>query len=68
MHSLIHTDYAPRRYPYRRLHRSHRLHHFRNERYWLGVATRFADQVLGTTPRKEDVPVAPTAKTALVSR
>jgi hypothetical protein len=32
------------------------------------VATRFADQVLGTNPRKEDVEVSPTAKTALVSR
>ena len=68
VHFLIHTDYMPRHALYRRLHRAHRLHHFRNERYWLGVATRFADQVLGTNPRKEDVEVSPTAKTALVSR
>ena len=68
VHFLIHTDYAPRHYAYRRLHRAHRLHHFRNERYWLGVATRFADQVLGTNPAKADVEVSPTAKTALVSR
>jgi hypothetical protein len=68
VHFLIHTDYAPRHYPYRRLHRAHRLHHFRNEKYWLGVATRFGDRVLGTNPRKEDVEVSSTAKTALVSR
>jgi hypothetical protein len=68
VHFLIHTDYMPRHALYRRLHRAHRLHHFRNERFWLGVATRFADQVLGTNPRKEDVEVSPTAKTALVSR
>jgi sterol desaturase/sphingolipid hydroxylase (fatty acid hydroxylase superfamily) len=68
VHFLIHTDYAPRHALYRRLHRAHRLHHFRNERYWLGVATRFGDRVLGTNPRKEDVEVSPTAKTALVSR
>jgi hypothetical protein len=68
VHFLIHTDYAPRHYLYRRLHRAHRLHHFRNEKYWLGVATRFGDRVLGTNPRKEDVEVSPTAKTALVSR
>jgi hypothetical protein len=68
VHFLIHTDYAPRHALYRRLHRSHRLHHFRNEKYWLGVATRFGDRVLGTNPRKEDVEVSPTAKTALVSR
>ena len=68
VHFLIHTDYVPRHWVYRRLHRAHRLHHFRNERYWLGVATRFGDRVLGTNPRKEDVEVSPTAKTALASR
>jgi hypothetical protein len=68
VHFLIHTDYAPKHAVYRRLHRGHRLHHFRNEKYWLGVATRFGDRVLGTNPRKEDVEVSPTAKTALVSR
>lgn len=68
IHFLIHTDYAPKREIYRRLHRAHRLHHFRNEKYWLGVTTRTADRVLRTNPRKEDVEVSPTAKTALVSR
>ncbi|MCU1595958.1 MAG: fatty acid hydroxylase [Frankiales bacterium] len=68
VHFLIHTDYAPRSALYRRLHRAHRLHHYRNEKYWLGVATRFGDRVLGTNPRKEDVEVSPTAKTALASR
>ena len=58
------TPMAPGTHRYR----AHRLHHFRNERYWLGVATRFADQVLGTNPAKADVEVSPTAKTALVSR
>lgn len=65
VHFLIHTDYAPKHAPYRRLHRAHRLHHFRNEQYWLGVTTRTADRVLRTNPRKEDVPISPTAKTAL---
>jgi hypothetical protein len=68
VHFLIHTDYAPRHAVYRRLHRAHRLHHFRNERYWLGVTTRTGDRVLGTNPRKEDVEVSPTAKTALAAR
>ena len=65
VHFLIHTDYAPKHAAYRRLHRAHRLHHFRNEQYWLGVTTRTADRVLHTNPRKEDVPISPTAKTAL---
>ncbi len=68
LHFLIHTDYVPRHEPYRRLHRAHRLHHFRNERYWLGVTRRGADRVLRTNPRKEDVEVSPTAKTALAAR
>ena len=68
IHFLIHTDYAPQHGPYRRLHRAHRLHHFRNERYWLGVTRRFGDKVLGTNPAKQDVEISPTAKTALASR
>lgn len=68
VHFLIHTDYAPQHAAYRKLHRAHRLHHFRNERYWLGVTRRGGDRVLGTNPRKEDVEISPTAKTALAAR
>jgi hypothetical protein len=68
VHFLIHTDYAPKRGPFRRLHRAHRLHHFRNERYWLGVSRRLGDKVLGTNPDKAEVEVSPTAKTALAAR
>ncbi len=68
VHFLIHTDYAPRHEVFRRLHRAHRLHHFRNEHYWLGVTARTGDRVLRTNPRKEDVEVSPTARTALASR
>ena len=68
VHFLIHTDYPPRRGYYRRLHRAHRLHHFRNEQYWLGVTARTGDRVLGTNPRKEDVEISPTARTALARR
>jgi hypothetical protein len=68
VHFLIHTDYSPRHEIYRRLHRAHRLHHFRNERYWLGVTARTGDRVLGTNPRKEDVEVSATARTAFASR
>jgi hypothetical protein len=68
VHFLIHTDYAPRHEPYRRLHRAHRLHHFRNEHYWLGVTGRTGDRLLGTNPGKGDVPISPTARTALARR
>ena len=68
VHFLIHTDVVPRSAAYRRLHRAHRLHHFRNERYWLGVTGRTGDRLLGTDPRKQDVEVSPTARTALARR
>ena len=68
IHFLIHTDHAPRSGIYRRIHRAHRLHHFRNEQYWLGVTSRLGDKVLGTNPDKTEVEVSPTARTALSTR
>jgi len=62
-HYLIHTAYRPKTRAYRYIWRAHRLHHFRNERYWFGVTMHMADHVLGTFPDKEAVPVSPTART-----
>jgi hypothetical protein len=67
-HFLIHTDVRPRNPIYRRLWRHHRLHHFRNENYWYGVTGRLGDRFLGTLPGKNDVPVSPTARTAMAAR
>ncbi|WP_239308414.1 MULTISPECIES: sterol desaturase family protein [unclassified Frankia] len=60
-HFLIHSGYQPRSRMYRRLWRNHRLHHFRNERYWLGVTSRIGDIVLGTNPPRDMVPISATA-------
>lgn len=60
-HFLIHSGYKPRSAFYRRLRRSHQLHHFRNERHWLGVTSPVGDIVLRTNPSRDDVPVSPTA-------
>ena len=65
IHFLIHTDYKPKTAAYRKLYQGHRLHHFRNENYWYGVSRRFGDQVLGTNPSKEQVPLSPTVKALL---
>jgi len=65
IHFLIHTDYKPRSATYRKLHQGHLLHHFRNENYWYGVSRRFGDQVLGTNPSRNDVPLSPTVKALL---
>ncbi|MEY2437101.1 MAG: hypothetical protein QOF97_1937, partial [Acidimicrobiaceae bacterium] len=62
-HYLIHSRYRPRSRYYRSIHRAHRLHHFRNERYWFGVTINVGDHVLGTFPAKDQVEASPTART-----
>ena len=47
---------------YRHLYSNHRLHHFRNEKYWFGITNTLGDRVHADRPDKEDVPVSPTAK------
>jgi hypothetical protein len=64
VHLMVHTRYRPRTRYYRRLARNHRLHHYRNERYWLGVTSNSGDRLLRTYPRhKVDVPLSDTART-----
>ena len=64
VHLLVHTRYRPRSRYYRRLARNHRLHHYRNEDYWLGVTSNLGDRLLRTYPtHKTDVPLSPTART-----
>jgi hypothetical protein len=60
-HFLIHTGYRPRSALLRGLRRNHRLHHFRNENYWLGVTSPIGDIVFGTDPPRDSVPVFPRA-------
>ncbi len=64
VHLLVHTRYRCRSPYYARLQRNHRLHHFRNERYWLGVTTNSGDRLLGTYPAdRSAVPLSETART-----
>jgi len=62
-HYLIHTPYKPKSRYYRGIWRSHRLHHYKNEHYWMGVTTNVGDRVLGTFPEKSAVATSPTAWT-----
>lgn len=63
-HLLAHTRYRPKLPYYRRLAQNHRLHHFRNEHYWLGVTSNVGDRLLRTLPAsKSDVPLSDTART-----
>lgn len=64
MHYLIHGDYVPRGRVYKAIWKAHRLHHYRNERYWFTVTTtNTADRLFGTQPADPaSVPRSPTAK------
>jgi hypothetical protein len=61
-HFLIHTAYRPRSSWYRAVWRNHRLHHFKNERYWHGITNNLSDRVLGTNPDQREVPRSRTAR------
>jgi fatty acid hydroxylase family protein len=62
-HFLIHTAHRPRSRYYRSIWRGHRLHHFKNERYWHGITNTVSDRVLGTNPDQKSVPRSATART-----
>lgn len=63
-HFLFHTPYRPKTRYYRRLKRNHRLHHWRNERFWLGVTSNLGDRLFRTyRAERSAVPLSPTART-----
>jgi hypothetical protein len=61
-HFLIHTAVRPKSAYYRSIWRTHRLHHFKNERYWHGITNTVSDRVLGTFPDQRDVKRSRTAR------
>lgn len=61
-HYLIHTPYPPRSRLYRHVWRAHRLHHFKNERYWFGITSHIADHVLRTFPARSAVETSATCR------
>jgi sterol desaturase/sphingolipid hydroxylase (fatty acid hydroxylase superfamily) len=64
-HYLIHSRYRPRTRLFRAIWRAHRLHHYKNERYWFGVTNPAADHVLGTFPDPGAVETSPTARSLI---
>lgn len=69
VHYLVHSDYRPRSRWFRHVWRNHRLHHYKNEHYWFGVATAgSADRVLHTYPAPSDVDTSPTVRALHSSR
>jgi sterol desaturase/sphingolipid hydroxylase (fatty acid hydroxylase superfamily) len=61
-HFLIHTPYRPKGHYFKAIWRNHRLHHFKNERYWFGVTSTVGDRVIGTLPDQREVPRSATAR------
>jgi hypothetical protein len=61
-HFLIHTPHRARSRYYRAIWRNHRLHHYKNERYWFGVTSTVGDRVIGTLPDQRAVPRSATAR------
>jgi sterol desaturase/sphingolipid hydroxylase (fatty acid hydroxylase superfamily) len=61
-HFLIHTPYKPHGRYFKAIWRNHRLHHFKNERYWFGVTSTVGDRVIGTLPDQRSVPRSATAR------
>jgi sterol desaturase/sphingolipid hydroxylase (fatty acid hydroxylase superfamily) len=67
-HFLIHAPYKPRGRYYKAIWRNHRLHHFKNERYWFGVTSTIGDRVIGTLPDQRSVPRSATARSLHAER
>ena len=62
IHYLCHTSYRARGRWYKRLWKHHRMHHFKNEHYWMGVSMHAADNILRTNPEAKDVEPSPTCR------
>jgi hypothetical protein len=61
-HFLIHTPYKPRGRYFKAIWRNHRLHHYKNERYWFGVTSTVGDRMIGTLPDQSSVARSATAR------
>ena len=64
-HFLPHTAYRPKLKWWRDVIKYHRLHHFKNEHYWMGVSSSLGDKLLGTFPNVHDVANSDTVRTLL---
>jgi len=61
-HFIVHTGYKPKSAYAKRVRKNHRLHHYRNENYWLGFVAPMIDRILGTDPDPRKVPASKTVR------
>ena len=62
-HLAAHVGYKPRTRWGQHMKRFHRLHHYKNERYWFGVTHPLIDHLARTWPAHERVEKSDTART-----
>ena len=62
-HYLTHTQYKPKTSYVRRIFRNHRLHHFKNEKYWYSFTVPYVDVIFRTSPRVDQVESSSTCRT-----
>ncbi len=62
VHYLAHVRYCPRSHRYRTLVLNHRRHHFKNEKYWMGVSMSSGDLLMGTDAAPDGVEHSPTVR------
>jgi hypothetical protein len=63
VHMIAHTRWGAKSGIWAPAVRDHQLHHFKNERYWMGVSMRLGDRVLRTSPDPETVARSTTVRT-----
>lgn len=63
VHYLCHAHYVPRSAYFRQVARNHKLHHFKNERYWYAFTAPALDRWLGTDPPPGKVETSETVRT-----
>jgi hypothetical protein len=54
-HFITHTRVQPKSNYYKKVFRNHRLHHFKNERYWYAFGGPWVDTYYGTGPDPDSV-------------
>lgn len=61
-HYVAHRPIKPKTKFGRWVKKVHILHHYKNENFWYGVSTPFADYLFGTFKNEKDVETSKTAK------
>jgi hypothetical protein len=68
VHYICHIRWCPPLDHYRVLVDSHRCHHFKSEKHWLGVSLLMGDRLLGTAPDPKSVEKSDTVRTLGVAQ